>query len=43
MLITALEAFPGLETWELEMHAIDISPRVLDIARQGEYTQWSLR
>jgi chemotaxis protein methyltransferase CheR len=41
--IALREQFPDIDTWDLQILAVDVNPAMLEKARVGRYTPWSLR
>ena len=37
------ENVPGLASWQIAIRGIDVNPAAIERARQGAYSQWSLR
>ena len=37
------EYFPELDTWNITISAVDVNPEILEKAKAGSYTAWSLR
>ena len=41
--ITALEVLPDPRSWDINIVAVDLNERVLEVARSGKYRAWGLR